>query len=332
MTGSVAIMTTRPTPPTSTSGTTERQLTVVPLPVMGAEDVVVTGEGDVVTGTEDGTLFLVSPDGAHVRRVADTGGRPLGIELLHDGRLLVCDARRGLLAVDPASGEVETLLEEVAGARMVFCNNAAVASDGTVYLSDSSRVHPIDRWRADVVEDTRSGRLIRLRPAGGGGWSSPEVLVSGLRFANGVALASDESFVCVAESTGRSLVRRWLSGPRRGQVEQMATDLPGYPDNIASGSDGLIWVTISAPPNPVLERVLHRGPRALRSLAWRVPEALQPKPKPSTRVMALDDDGGVVHDVMCPADEFSFVTGVRESGGRVWLGSLHHAAVAYFDL
>ena len=68
----------------------------------GPEDVVVDEAGRVVTGVDDGRVLRVGPDG-RVEVVADTGGRPLGIELLGDDRLLVCDARRGLLAVDRSS-------------------------------------------------------------------------------------------------------------------------------------------------------------------------------------------------------------------------------------
>ena len=74
---------------------------VIPVPGAGAEDVVVAtsgpDEGSVFTGTEDGAIFRVSPDGDRIDRVAHTGGRPLGIEFAPDGRLLVCDAARGLL-------------------------------------------------------------------------------------------------------------------------------------------------------------------------------------------------------------------------------------------
>jgi hypothetical protein len=59
------------------------------------------------------------------RTVTATGGRPLGLENLPDGRILVCDAHRGLLALDPASGDLETLLTEVDGDRLIFTNNAA---------------------------------------------------------------------------------------------------------------------------------------------------------------------------------------------------------------
>ena len=87
-----------------------------------------TPTGCVYTGTEDGAIFRVRPDGGRIDRVGDTGGRPLGLELLPDGRLLVCDAHRGLLALDTAHRRVEALVTEVDGRRMVFCNNAAVAA------------------------------------------------------------------------------------------------------------------------------------------------------------------------------------------------------------
>src|SRR5690349_19181619 len=125
---------------------------VIKVPGHGAEDVVVAPDGTVWTGTEDGRIHRISGD--RVETVADTGGRPLGIELLPDGRLLVCDAARGLLALDPAGGAIEQLAGD-----MLFCNNAAVAADGTIYFSDSSTVHPIAEWRAEVVEVTRTGRL-----------------------------------------------------------------------------------------------------------------------------------------------------------------------------
>lgn len=306
--------------------TTNQALTVIPVPGAGAEDVLVGTDGAVYTGTEDGAILRVDPDTGNVIRVGRTDGRPLGLEWLPDGRLLICDAHEGLIACDPSTGALESLVTEVAGSRMVFCNNAAVHSDGTIFFSDSSRFHPIERWKADMLEDTHSGRLMRRRPDG-----RVEVLVEGLRFANGVALAVDESFVCVAETTGRRVARRWLTGPRRGQVEVFVDDLPGYPDNIARGSDGLIWVTIASPTDPTLT-LLNRAPRPVRRLAWRLPDAVQPAPQRTARVMAFDDTGALVHDRGCDAAGFHMVTGVREHHGRVWLGSLVEPAVAWFTL
>ena len=59
---------------------------------------------------------------------------------------------------------------------------------------------------------------------------------------------------------------------------------------------------------------------------------LQPQPARSVRVQAYDDAGALVHDLDLPSDDYSFVTGVREHRGRVWLGSLHEPAIAVVDL
>ncbi len=123
------------------------------------------------------------------------------------------------------------------------------------------------------------------------GEGAEDVVLDGLRFANGVALSADESFVAVAGTGGRSVVRRWLSGPHEGRSEPLVTDLPGHPDNISRGSDGLIWVTVPSPT----------------------------------------DDGTVVHDLSADATGYHLATGVREHRGRVWLGSLHRPAVAVLD-
>ncbi|HSU01056.1 MAG TPA: SMP-30/gluconolactonase/LRE family protein [Nocardioides sp.] len=305
--------------------------TVHPVPSMGAEDVVVDADGTVWTGTEDGAIWALDPATGSTRRVADTGGRPLGIELDPSGdALVVCDAERGLLRVSTTSGEVEVLVGLVDGRPMKFCNNAAVAADGTIWFSDSSLHHGVAAWKDDFVQDTRSGRLLRRDPDG-----TVTVVLEGLAFANGVALSADESFVAVAECRGRTVVRLWLTGPRSGQRDHLVADLPGYPDNISRGSDGMIWVTLASPVDPVVEG-LGKAPMALRRLVTKIPERLQPAPKRTIRAQAYADDGRLVHDLDLEAPSsgpgFHMVTGVREHHGRVWMGSLHEPSVAVHDL
>ena len=300
--------------------------TVHPVPSMGAEDVVVAADGTVYTGTEDGAIWALDPTTGSTRRVADTGGRPLGIELFDDGDLLVCDAERGLLRVSPASGEVHVLCDRVDGRPMKFCNNAAIADDGTIWFSDSSLQFGVALWKDDFVQDTRTGRLMRRDPDG-----TVAVVLDRLAFANGVALSAEGSFVCVAETRGRTVVRHWITGPRAGDRDHLVTDLPGYPDNISRGSDGLTWVTIASPIDPLVER-LGSAPLGLRKLVTRIPEGLQPKPKRTIRVQAYADDGRLVHDLNLDHPGYHMVTGVREHHGKVWMGSLHEPSVAVHDL
>jgi sugar lactone lactonase YvrE len=301
-------------------------LSRVDVPGEGAEDVVVEADASVLTGTADGTVHRVTRAG-EVHRVGSTGGRPLGLELLPDGALLVCDATHGLLRMDLVTGVVERLATEAAGRPLLVCNNAAVARNGDVWFSDSSAAYRLDHWKRDFGEHTRTGRLLVRRADG-----RVEQHLDGLAFANGVALAQDESFVLVAESGNRSVVRLWLTGERAGTRDLFLSELAGYPDNIARGSDGLVWVTLAAPLDPRLEWLRHRAPTLVRRLATRLPGRLQPVPRRTVHLQAYDDRGTLVHDVQADASAYHMVTGVREHEGLLWLGSVEEAAVAVVDL
>lgn len=301
-------------------------LTVLPVPGAGPEDVVLDDAGNIITGVDDGRVLRVPVDGGPVSTLADTGGRPLGLERLHDGRILVCDAYRGLLAIAADTGTIETLCDSVDGKPLGVCNNAAVASDGTIYFSDSSQRFSLEHWKADLIEHSGTGRLLGLAPGG-----QPEVLLDGLQFANGVALSPDESYVAVVETGAYRLTRLSLSWPAAVAVDRLVENLPGFPDNIATGSDGLIWIAIGSRRDRTLDR-LGPLPPIIRRAVWALPAALHPGPVPTVWVMAVDGSGRVVHDLQAPGTAMSVVTGVREIGGRVYLGSLTAHVVAYFDL
>ena len=121
---------------------------------------------------------------------------------------------------------------------------------------------------------------------------------------------------------------------RAGQRDLFLTDLPGLPDNIARGSDSLLWVTIASPRDPLVER-RQSGPMWVRQGITRLPAALQPAPKRTIRVQAYDDSGALVRGVSVERPEdvarYHVVTGVREHDGRVRMGSLEEPAVAVLD-
>jgi sugar lactone lactonase YvrE len=299
---------------------------LLPVGGEGPEDTLLDADGRVLTGLADGRIQRIDPGTGQVATVGRTGGRPLGLEWLPDGRLLVCDAERGLLALDlhPAGSVPEPEVLVPAGPGLCLANNAAVSPDGTVYLSDSSRRFPLRHYLADLYEHSGTGRLLRLDPTG-----RVEMLLDGLQFANGVALAPDGSFVLVAETGGYQLLRYWLTGARAGDHEVFA-ELPGFPDNLSTGDDGLFWVALPTPRDRRMD-LLHRSPGALRSVVVALPQRLQPKPTRTTWVLALDTDGRVVHDLQDSTDGFFMATGVRARGDRLYLGSLvggHLAEVA----
>jgi sugar lactone lactonase YvrE len=302
----------------------DRAVRIIPVNGRGPEDIAVDAYGALLTGVEDGRILRVSSDGRRIEVLADTGGRPLGIEVGPDGHLVVCDAERGLLSVDPASGTVLTLVEKVAGERMLVCNNAAVDPEGTIYFTDSSRRHPLAHYEHDLLDNVGTGRLLRRDPEGG-----VDVLLEGLRFANGVALADDGSFVAVAETGGYRIHRVWLTGSRAGQSEVLA-DLPGFPDNMSTGADGVFWVALPQDRNPALD-LLHRIPPGPRRGFRPLVDLLADRPPRTTGLVGVSADGRIAHHVRLVGGDFRSVTGVRQHGDHLYLGSLVARGIAVLD-
>ncbi len=287
---------------------------------VGPEDVAVDDDGNVYTGLEDGRILRFGPEGGEPELVVDTGGRPLGIEVDAAGRLIVCDADRGLLRVE--GDTVETLVDSFEGEPLLLVNNAAVASDGTIYFSVSSTRFRLDDYRLDLAEHSATGRLFAHHPDSG----ETRLLLDGLCFANGVALDQEETFVLVAETGRYRITRRWLTGDRAGQAEPFIDNLPGFPDNLSRGPTGIFWLALPTPRNRPLD-ALAPYPR-LRKLVMGLPERFQPQPARFGFVLGLSEDGEVAHNLQDPSGSFSLVTGLREHEGWLYLGSLTETSIA----
>lgn len=291
----------------------------------GTEDVLVRADGHILTGVEDGRLLAIDPATGAESVMAHTHGRPLGIEHHPDGGYVVCDSTRGLLRVGD-DGSIAVLADSHDGTRFIFCNNAGVAADGTIYFTDSSTKFGFEHWRGDLIEHRPTGRLLRRDPDG-----TLTVLATDLAFANGVALAADESFVVVSETAGYSLKRVWLTGERAGTIEPFGPVLPGFPDNISTGEDGNIWVALASPRDRTLDALLPRAPW-IRTLVWSLPQQLQPQPQSVIHIQAYAPDGTLAHDIAGRHDRFGKPTGVRQVGREVWMGSFEQTTIGVFDL
>ncbi|MGN9911552.1 SMP-30/gluconolactonase/LRE family protein [Phytohabitans sp. LJ34] len=303
------------------TGLDTADILAVPGGARGPEDVVADPEGRIVTGTEDGWIWRFPP-GAAPERLVNTGGRPLGIELdPRDGSLIVCDAYRGLLRIT-GDGAITDLTRSAGGTPILLCNNAAVARDGTVYFTDSSNRFPVSHWRRDLLEHRPNGRVLAYDPAAG----TTEVVATGFHFPNGTALTPDESALLVCETAAHQLVR--LSLPD-ATVTHLG-DLPAYPDNMSSAGDGTYWVALASPRVPIAERLLPHP--AIRRLAAILPTRLQPQPMPYSIVARVDGDGRVLRTIHGPAGRYVMVTGVRQHGDTLWLGSLTERAIARLPL
>ena len=286
----------------------------------GPEDVAFGPHGALYTGVEDGRILRRRRDGA-VETFARTGGRPLGLRFGPDGALYVADAQEGLLAVS-ADGRVEALAPGHGGRPFRLADDLDIAADGTVYFTDASTRVGLGESVRDVVEQHPTGRLLAYRRGAG-----LRVLHEGFSFANGVALAADQSYVLVAETARYRVQRCWLAPERAGRCEVLTDNLPGFPDGVTRGSGGRFWIALVSPRNALLDRI-HPYP-SLKTAMLRLPEALRPGPRAYGRVVAIDATGRIVHDLQDPEGRAAaFVTNVVEHEGDLYLGSLEREWIA----
>jgi sugar lactone lactonase YvrE len=294
---------------------------------VGPEGVSVDGLGRIYAGYADGKLMRFAHDGSEGTLLAQTGGRPLGTIARTNGHVLTADAIKGLLLID-LQGNVEVLATEAAGRAFGFLNDVDIdRTEANVYFSDSSskwgKGHDIE----DLLEHGGHGRLLRYEFA----TRRTSVLLSGLQFANGVAVGPNADYVLVAESGEYRVQRFWLNGPRAGRSEVFIDNLPGFPDNISFNGRDRFWLAIAAPRHPLVDRLADKV--RLRKVVSRIPAWIQPKPKRHSMVFALDLDGKVIVNAQhSGAGAYWKITSAVESGQWLYCGSVDEACIARISL
>ncbi|MCL1592986.1 MAG: SMP-30/gluconolactonase/LRE family protein [Actinomycetia bacterium] len=296
--------------------------TLWPTPGAGPEDVLVDSDGSAITGLDDGRIIRVSGDGT-TQEIAHTKGRPLGIEWLGDGEMIVCSTDAGMQRVT-MSGEVTPLASAFEGETFKFVNNTTVASDGTVYFSDTSTRWGIDTYINDLLEGRPTGRVFELKTDG-----ALSVVAEGLQFANGVALDADETSLFVAETGRYRVYRHWLRGERAGETDLFLDNLAGFPDNLTF-SDGILWVAMASPRQGIVDFMAPRN--WMRSLSYRMPDGMKPKPVRHGMILGYDVDGLLVHNLQDTTGRVAITTSARVHNGRLYIGSLTEPHIAIHNL
>jgi sugar lactone lactonase YvrE len=280
------------------------------------EDLVLDAAGRIYSGFLDGRVVRWEPDGTGMKVIADTKGRPLGMRFDAQGQLIVADAVRGLLSISTETGEIAVLSTEHGGRPFRFADDLDIGADGTIYFSDASDKFGHEVYMLDLLEHRPNGRVLAYDPQ----MRETRLLIDQLYFANGVAIDPNQEFLLVCETGKYRVLRYWLKGPKAGQTEKFLDNLPGFPDNVSSGSDGIFWVAIPSLRDATLDATLPLP--FLRKMIVRLPAFLRPKPTRHSFVLGVDSSGKVRYNLQDPGGRYAPITSVQEHGGKLYFGSI----------
>ncbi|RJG13926.1 SMP-30/gluconolactonase/LRE family protein [Pseudomonas cavernicola] len=283
--------------------------------VHGPEDTAVDAQGRLYAGLHDGNIVRIKADGS-LETFADSQGRPLGMDFDANGNLIVADAYKGLLSIDP-QGQIKVLSTQAEGQAFRFTDDVDIASDGRFYFSDASSKFEQPDYLLDLLEARPHGRLLRYDPATG----KTEVLLKDLYFANGVALSAKEDFVLVNETYRYRITRYWLSGEKAGTHDIFIDNLPGLPDNLQGDRAGTFWVALPSARKADAD-FLHQHPW-LKAQISKLPRSMWPQVVPYGLVIALNEKGEILrslHDTS--GAHLRMITSAKPVGGYLYFGSL----------
>lgn len=176
-----------------------------------------------------GRIFRVSA-GGEWDQVAEYDGWPNGLAIHADGRVFIADYRHGILALDPASGAVTSLLENVGSERFKGVNDLTFGADGSLYFTDQGQTG---------LQDP-TGRVYRLSAEG-----VLTCLVATVPSPNGIVIDPAGTSLLVAVTRAQQVWRVPLRADglvaKVGVFAQLHGGLGG-PDGLALDEEGCLLV------------------------------------------------------------------------------------------
>ena len=303
----------------------------------GPEDVILDREDNLYCGTRHGDIVrFFGPDHQRHEVFAHIGGHPLGMQFDRDGNLLVCIGGMGLYHVTPKQ-EVAKLTDEtnrsflsvVDDSRLRLADDLDIAPDGRVYFSEATVRYEQEEWATDALESRGNGRIILYDPRN----NTTRTEIHRRVFPNGVCMANDGQSFFFAESWIAAIQRYYFDGPKKGTIETVIANLPGYPDNINRASDGHYWVALLGMRTPALDLALSM-PGFRRRMARRVAPDLWLYPNINTGCVVKFDEQGSILDALWDlgGQNHPMITSMREHRGYLYLGGVSNNRIGRYKL
>ncbi|WP_423456732.1 ABC transporter permease [Ottowia sp. VDI28] len=301
------------------------------------EDVILDREDNLYAGSRHGDVIrFFAPDYQRMEVYAHIGGQTLGMAFDRQDNLLVCVGGMGLYRVTPER-KVERVTDETNrswtsindDSRLRLADDLDIADDGRIFFSEATVRYEMHEWPVDGLEARGNGRIVCYDPRDG----STRTVLRGLRFPNGIAIASDGQSILFAETWGCCIKRYWFDGPKAGQVQMVIDNLPGYPDNINLASDGNYWLALVGMRAPAYDLAM-RMPGFRRRMATRVAGDEWLFPNINTGCVLKFNEAGQVLETLWDlgGENHPMITSMREHRGYLYLGGISNNRIGRYKL
>ncbi len=301
-----------------------------------ARSVAVSTDGMVYFGSVDGDIMRlragIAENGIQPEHLAHITDEPIyGLAWIDESTLAIA-AASSLHSLNLTTLEVRTLSSGSTSQSFGHLTNLAVAEDGTIYFTDSSTRwdHASRRpgYYYDMLENRPNGLVYAWDP------QSREAIQirDRLYYPNGIAIASDGQSLFVSESFRYMIQRIWIAGPRRGEIEVFAKNLPGMPTGLSVDGKGNVIVAMATRRSRLLATA-HRNP-GLTQVLIKLPQWLRPTDsRPRGFVLRINESDGQIRDAFHDPDSaLNYLSSVTVGpGGVLWLGSAFGGIIGRFD-
>jgi ribose transport system permease protein len=301
------------------------------------EDVILDRNDNLYAGSRHGDIIrFFAPDYEKMEVYAHIGGQPLGMAFDREDNLYVCIGGMGLYRITPdrkiekATDETNRSIYSVNDdSRLRLADDLDIADDGRIFFSEATVRYEMHEWPVDGLEARGNGRIICYDPK----TSTTRTVLRGLKFPNGIAIASDGQSILFAETFGCSIKRYWFDGPKTGKVETVLDNLPGYPDNINLASDGNYWLAVVGMRSPALD-LAWKMPGFRKRMGKRVPIDEWLFPNINTGCVIKFNERGEILDALWDlrGENHPMITSMREHRGHLYLGGIANNRIGRYKL
>jgi ribose transport system permease protein len=301
------------------------------------EDVILDRHDNLYAGSRHGDVIrFLAPDYETMEVFAHIGGQPLGMAFDRKDNLYICIGGMGLYRVAP-DGTVEKATDETNrslrsvndDSRLRLADDLDITDNGLIFFSEATIRYEMDEWPVDGLEARGNGRIICYDTNTG----RTHTAIRGLKFPNGICVASDGKSILFAETFGCSVKRYWFDGPKKGAIEVVMDNLPGYPDNINLASDGNYWLALVGMRSPSLD-LAWKMPGFRTRMAKRVPVDEWLFPNINTGCVVKFNEKGEILDSLWDLKGVNhpMITSMREHRGYLYLGGIANNRIGRYKL